>query len=247
MNRFSVRYRRFLLALAGLALLSGCGTRQPRLAQLGPDALYEQGMAAYEARRHARAIELLERFAQQHLGDERMPQARITLGRSYMARREYVTAASEFQRLVTDYPTHPLAPEARFGICESYVRLSPRPVLDQEYTLAAVTHCESVANLYPNTPQGEQARQYVAEGRSRLARKAYDNGMFYFRRRAFDAAVIYFTTVVEQYPDTTLAPAALLQLVETYTRIGYVEEATEARERLMREYPQSAEAQGLRA
>lgn len=239
--------RRLLPALLGLVLLSACGPRQARITQLGPSELYEQGMAAYEARRYTRAVELLERFVQQHLGDERVPEARLTLGRSYMARREYVTAASEFQRLVTDYPTHPSAPEARFGMCEAYFRLSPRPPLDQEYTLAAISHCESMASLYPNTEDGQRARQYVAESRYKLARKAYDNGMFYFRRRAYDAAVIYLTAVVEQYPDTTLAPAALLQLVETYTRIGYVEEAAEARERLLRDYPQSAEALGLRA
>ncbi len=204
-------------------------------------------MAAFEARQYARAVPLLERFAQQHLGDPRVPQARLTLGQAHMARRDYIMAAGEFQRLVADFPTHALAREARFGICEAYFRLSPRPPLDQEYTQAAIAHCESVAGLYPNTAEAEQAQEYVLEARHKLARKAYDNGMFYFRRRAFDAAVVYFTDVVEQYPDTALAPAALLQLVETYTRIGYTEEAEEARERLLREYPESPEARGLRA
>lgn len=247
MNTIRFRFPRFLLALLSLFVLGACAAREPRIAQLGPDALYEQGMAAYEARQYARAIPLLERFAQFHLGDERVPEARLALGRAHMARREHITAAGEFQRLVTDFPTHPVAREARFGICEAYFSLSPRAPLDQEYTRAAVAHCESVAGLYPNTPEAEQAREFVSEARHKLARKAYENGLFYFRRRAYDAAVVYFTDVVEQYPDTTLAPAALLQLVETYTRIGYAEEADEARERLLREYPESPEARSLRA
>lgn len=242
----SVRFRNFCVVAVGLLLLAGCGSRQPRINQLGPDALYSGGIEAYEAGRYGRAIPLLERFAQEHLGDPRVPQARMTLGRAHLARREYVPAATEFQRLVTDFPSHPLAPEARFGICDAYTRLSPRPALDQEYTHAAIAHCESVASLYPGTPQAQQASGHVAELREKLARKVYENGLFYFRRRAYDAGVIYFQDVMEQFPSTSYAPAALLRLIESYDRIGYVEEAAEARERLLREYPQSLEAQGLR-
>jgi outer membrane protein assembly factor BamD (BamD/ComL family) len=57
--------------------------------------------------------------------------------------------------------------------------------------------------------------------------------------------VVYFEEVVTEYPDTTIAPGALEQLVETYSRLGYVEDAEDARERLLREYPQSPEAQAM--
>ena len=228
-------------------LLGGCGSRQPRLASLGPDPLFEGGIAAYEAENYGRAIQYLERFSEAHLGDPRVPRARLALGRARMARGDYLLAALDFQRLATDFPSDTLAPEARFGICEAYNRLSPKPVLDQEYTRAAIEHCESVANLYPGTPEAQQAGEQVAELRERLAEKAYENGLFYFKRRAFDAAVIYFEDVAEQYPATSYAPAALLKLMESYDRIGYVEEATEARERLLGQYPESPEAQGLRA
>lgn len=243
----SARIRNVFLIVVGLALLSGCGGGGPRLAELGPDALYTSGIAAYEEGDYERAIELLEAFAQQHLGDPRVPEARLTLGRAHMARREYITAASAFQRLVTDFPASPLAPEARFGICEAYTRLSPQPPLDQEYTHAAIAHCQSVATLYPETEEGREASEQVEELRERLARKIYQIGMFYFQRGAYDAGVIYFEDVVNLYPGTNQAPAALLRIVESYERIGYVEEAAEARERLIREYPDSPEAQGPRA
>lgn len=232
----------FLLALA---VLAGCGPKRPPLTSLAPDELFRQASAAFEARRYGRAAEMLNVFVQQHAGDPRVPEAWLMLARSHMARREYVPAVSEFQRLITDYPSSPYGREARFGICEAYYRLSPHSQLDQENTYSAILHCRSIAEYYPGTPEAQRATAWATELQNKLARKAYDNGIFYFRRRAYDAAIVYFTEVVQNYPETRYAPSALAQLVETYTRLGYREEATEARDRLRRDYPQSPEARAL--
>jgi outer membrane protein assembly factor BamD len=230
-----------------LIFLGACSTRQENLAALAPDDLFARASADMEARNFERAILLLEHFVTLHLGDPRAPTARMMLAESHMARREYATAATHYQQLVLGFPNHPRALEARFMICEAYNLLSPRPQLDQQYTMSALEHCESVATNYPGTPEGRDAAERVADLRMKLAQKSFNTGMQYFRRRAFDAAVIYFQEVVDRFPDTPLAPAALGQLIETYNRIGYVEDAEEVRERLLREYPDSDEARSLRA
>lgn len=242
-----LNFRSLPLILLGTALAGACGPRQLPVNMLEPDVQYQRGIEAFEAGRHGRAVEFLQPFVLQNLGDPRMPEALYALARSHVARREYVSAASEFQRLAAEYPSHAYALPARLGSCEAYSSLSPRPQLDQEYTVSAMLHCESIVLNFPGTPEAETAATRVSEMRHKLAQKEYDTGLFYFRRRAFDASVIYFQRAVEQFPDTTVAPAALLRLHEAYSRIGYVEDADEARERLLREYPQSPEAQGLRA
>jgi outer membrane protein assembly factor BamD len=228
-----------------ILVLVGCGARGDNINLLTPDDLYAQGAEQFEAGNYERAIVLLERFTSSFLGDPRVPEARMLLGDAHMARREYPTAAAHYQRLISDFPSHPRGREARYRICEAYVHLSPPPQLDQEYTIQALLHCESVAEYYPGTEEGEQALAHVEALRHKLAKKALDAGMHYFRRRAYDAAVVYFEDVVAQFPDTPLAPEALERLVETYGRMGYVEDAEEAQERLLRDYPQSPEAQAM--
>ena len=236
-----------LAAGAALLLLGACGPKQVDPTRLPADDLYQRATEAYEARKFDRAIPFLEVFATQHLGDPRAPRARLLLGRAHMEKREYITAATHFQRLLEDFPTSEFGLEARFAICESYVELSPRPQLDQEYTQAALAHCQSVSENFPGTPESERATTLVTDMRDKLAEKAYLTGKFYQRRKAFDAAIVYFEDVVTQFPTTEYAPAALLDLVDTYETLGYEEEAEEARERLRNEYPQSSQAQALRS
>lgn len=242
----STATRRAALLLL-LLLTAACARRQPNLAQLSADELYARATTAYEAQDYGRAVQLLEAFVQAHLGDPRAEEARLRLGQAQLERDQYLQAATHFQRLVTDYPNSPLQLQARYGICQAYHELSPRPALDQEYTYSALLHCESIPQYYPGTEQAEAAAALAAGMRQKLAQKAYDAGVFYFKRNAYDAAVVYFEDVVRQFPGTSLAPAALGQLAETYRLLGYVEEAEEARQRLLRDYPESPEAQALRA
>lgn len=239
--------KRLRFMVLGLALLAGCATTQENPATWGADVLYERATTAFEERDYSEATRLLEAFVQTYLADPRAPEARLMLGRAHMERNEYLTAATHFQRLVTDFPSSPLALTARLATCEAYREISPRPQLDQEYTRAAILHCQAVAEYYPGTPEAEQSQEYVDELRAKLARKVYENGMFYVRRNAFDAAIVYFQQVLDQFPETNVAPAALARMVEVYSQIGYVEEAEAARERLLQQYPQSEEARSVSA
>lgn len=241
MTRTSLRPR---VALAAVLLLSGCGIfRSP--APVSPETQRTRGMAAYADENWGRAVQYLATWVIENPGDPRMPETLLALGNAYVEREEYISGAASYLRLVTEFPNDSLGRPARFGLCRAYERLSPRPQLAQDYTEAAIAYCESYAQIYPGTPEAAEAQAWVGELRDKLARKAHDTGLFYFRRRLYDAAVVYFQVAADQYPDTPWAPAALLRLAETYDRIGYREEAQEARERLRREHPQSAEARAL--
>ena len=235
------RSRVLLLAL----LFASCAGNGVNPAELSADELFQQASGYYEAGNLGRAIPLLESFVQLHFGDPRAPDVRMWLGEAYQKRRQWITAASHFQRLIEDYPSSPHEIAARFAICESYYRLSPPAQLDQEYTYAGIAHCESVSSNYAQTELGTTAGRYLEEMRNKLAKKVYDAGAFYVRRRAYDAAVVYFQDVLENFPQTIYAPAALRSLVETYRELGYVEEADATEERLRQEYPDSPEARGL--
>jgi len=244
MNRSVIR--RTALAALGSVLVAGCHSRKAP-EPIGPDVVWQRAQAAYAAHKYGRAAELFSQFLALSPGDPRAPEAHYLSGRAHLGTHEYITAAADFVRVATDFPADTLGRPARMGLCEAYVRLAPKPQLDQEYTSSAIAYCNSYADTYPSTPQADRARLFAAEMTARLALKEFQAGMFYFRRKAYDASVIYFNRAATEFPGTPAAPAALLKLYEAYGAVGYVEERDAALARLLREYPQSEEARTLPA
>ncbi len=238
------RARRLGLGLLVLAQL-GCPKELPK--DLPPDELYRIGAEAFQRERWDRAIEALQRFLFQDPGHPKADSAQYLIGESYFQQKQYLTAAAEFLRLAQNRPAGPLADDSRYRACQAYYELSPRPELDQQYTEEAIDQCRSVVLLYPGSPFAGQAAERTKELSDKLARKYYLNAVYYFKRRAYDSAIVYLEYLLSNYDGASVEPQALFKLYETYTKVGYVQEAQETRARLLREHPDSPEARELQA
>jgi outer membrane protein assembly factor BamD len=233
-----------LLGLAWLA--AACASAQPAYDTMTPEDLLALAEAEIADEDWDDAVNALDRYIFQFPTHAQYQQARYRLGEVYFMREEYITAANEFARLATDYPSGPLAADARFRVCESYYELSPRPQLDQQYTRAAMDHCESLLAYYPDTEHAERARAMIRDLTDKLAEKLFQAGEHYYKRRAYDSAIQYFDDLLELYPASAAAPKSLLRLYQTYTTLGYSEEAQSTRERLLRDFPDSEQARVVR-
>jgi outer membrane protein assembly factor BamD len=237
--------RPFLFLLALVLTGSGCASRGPAWDRMDPEELFARGIEQLRARRWSNAADAFQQLVIRYPTHQRVQEARFRLGEAYQGRREWVTAAQEFNRLAVDFPAGSWADDARFETCRSYYELAPRPQLDQEYTRSAIDHCNSLIAYYPDSDFLPRARTMIGELTSRLAEKEYLAGEHYFNRRAFDSAVIYYQVVANDFPGTPWAPRALLRIHQAYERLGYQQEASTARDRLLREYPESSEARQL--
>ncbi|MGH7447305.1 MAG: outer membrane protein assembly factor BamD [Longimicrobiales bacterium] len=238
-----MRLKTILLTVPLLTLpLGACASRGPALENLDQEALFQYGMEQLRDRDWSDAISAFERFTLTFPTHERVPEARFRIGEAYAGRGEHVTAAMEFNRLASDFPAGPWADDARFAVCRSYDELSPAPPRDQEYTVTAIDHCRSLLLYYPESEYVPRAQAILDGLVNKLAEKDFDTAEYYFRRRAYHSANIYYESVASEYAETPWAPRALLRLHESYTRLGYEQEAQAARERLLREFPDSPQA-----
>jgi outer membrane protein assembly factor BamD len=231
----------FLIAILGL-VLAACASRGPVFTNMDADTLFQFGMERLAERRWGDAADAFQNLLLMHANHPRTQEARFRLGEAYQGRREWITAAGEFNRVAIEFPAGPWADDARFQTCRSYAQLAPRPQLDQEYTRVAIEHCRSLLAYYPDSEYVPAAQALIVELTERIAEKDYLAGEHYFNRRAFDSAIIYYQGLVDEFPGTTWAPRALLRIVQAYERLGYEQEASAARTRLLNEYPTSPEA-----
>lgn len=230
-----------------LVLVAACGPKAPPLTELSAAELWNRGANAFAEEEWSDAIRYLDRFVIVGGSDPRVNQARYYVGQAHFERRQYVTASAEFTRLAGDLGTSDLADDARFMACRSYEQLSPDPQLDQQYTRAAIDHCQSLLDYFPDSMHREEATRIVAEMWDKLARKVFETGDWYQGRRAYDSAILYYEDLVQSYPATAWAPRALDRLLEIYGILEWEEERNEVRQRLLTEYPDSPAAQALGA
>ncbi|MHB1194683.1 MAG: outer membrane protein assembly factor BamD [Longimicrobiales bacterium] len=242
----SKHMRRFtVLALVALPLLGACKSSNPYQGMDAPQ-LMALGREKFEAQDWDDAIKALDRLLLSFGDATEVADARLLMARAYAGKGDHLTARSEFQRFLDRFPGHAEAPSASLGICSSLVALSPTPQRDQGYTNEAMTLCRNVVVDYAGTPQAEEAARLAGEMRLKLAQKEMLNAEFYFRRRMYDSAIIYYEFVVSLYGDTEFAPRALLGIYRANVAIGYQDLADEAKKRLLEAYPDSPAAAELR-
>src|SRR6266581_1597434 len=170
-------------------------------------------------------------------GSPELAQVRYYSAESWFQVGDYVQAASEFRKVADEFSTSEYAPPALLRAGDANLRLWRRPELDPSYGQSALAIYQELAGRYPGTEAAARAQAHVQQLREWFSEKDYKNGLFYFRRRAYDSAIIYFKDVIASYPGTSHVPAALMRLVDSYRAIGYAEELRETCANLRQFYP----------
>lgn len=153
--------------------------------------------------------------------------------------KEYISAASELNRLITDLPSSGLADDAQYMIGMSYFELSPKFSLDQQYTKKAVVEFEKLLNYYPRSNFVDDAKNKLRICENKLAKKDYKSGELYINLKNYDAAIIYFNSILENYPDSDWVKAALFKKGETLFKLKRFNETKNIIQTFLRIYPDS--------
>jgi outer membrane protein assembly factor BamD len=231
-------FRRSLPSLV-LLVLAAChrGGFQPAKFKSN-DALFRASLRELQLRHWGNAANGFERLTTDLPARDRLlPQAFYYLGKAHQGKHEYILAAQAFSRVPESFPEDTLADDATFEAGVSYAKLWRKPSLDAEYGETALSTLRSFLAAYPDSPLRPRAEREIQRLNEWFAIKNYQNGMLYFRRKAYDSAIIYFKDVVKLYPQTAQARAALLRLARAYRAIKYKEDVAETCATLHTKYP----------
>ncbi len=220
-----------LLRLATLLLLSvtlSCANKELIKPGEPIDSAYEKSIAFYEKEEYSDAAYGFDLVTRMGRGTTYAKEAQFLLAESYFKNKQYLLAASEYERFISYYPQDERRQEVEFNRALSYYQQSPRYRLDQSPTMRAIELFQLFNNNYPNSPFIEESAQKIDELRNKLARKTFESGQFYLRTLRYKAATIYFDQTIDQYPETRWAESALLKIIETY--VSYAEQSIQSKQ-----------------
>lgn len=226
-------------ALAGLLFMfQGCGSGE-QVTTLPVEERFARAKALFEKEDYLDAINEFTIITLQFQGSQFAGDAQFYLGECRFKRGEFLLSAFEYGVLKRSYPASPRVPEAQYKLALSYYSLSPRPSLDQQYTVKAIDELQSFIEYYPSHTLAADADAKIKELNGKLAKKLYEAARQYVTLEHYKAALRYFDDLIERFHDTDYAPLAYLDKVEVLIERKRYPEAAAELSRFLGRYPNS--------
>ena len=159
-----------------------------------------------------KAVEIFQAIVDDGPFSEYGQLAQYKLGLSHLALHDYEQAVSAFEQVVSRYPYSPLVDDARFQIAQASLKGTFRADYDQSPTDLAIRELEAFLREYPESDLSKDAAARLRELTERRAQHEYQVAQFYERRKHPASALLYYTSIVEHFPQTAWAPQAAARL-----------------------------------
>ncbi len=229
-----------ILVTAACAIaVAACGNKfELKRYEGSTDRLYAAALHEFKHHHWEEAVLAFERLTLDlPAHDTLLPSAYYYLGVAHLKQAEPLLAAQSFARLADGFTDDTLAPLALFQAGRAYARMWRRPDLDSQYGESALAEFRQLVALYPTSPLKDRADREIGRLEEWFATKDFETGLHYYKRKAYDSAIIYLKDVAKNYPNAAVTRRAYLQLVDTYRAIRYRDDAAEVCNTLRTTYP----------
>ena len=188
-------------------VIGGCASKTVN--ESNPKDMYEDANKDIENDRYLIALDKLRivktKFSYSNYG----ALAQLRIGDVYFLQESYTEAASAYETFGELYPKNEKAPYALFRAGESYYMDIPSTIeRDMKSAESAISTFTNYLKKYPNGENVEKAKNLKHKAYDKLAEKELDIAQFYIRRKKADAAKARLQKILDQYPDSDVAPKA---------------------------------------
>ena len=144
---------------------------------------------------------------------------------AFYSQNYYERSIFELERFISKYPKHKNIDYAYFLLAMNYYENIIDEKKDLEPLLLSKEKFEYIVKNFPETDFAQDSIYKLALIQDVLASKEMHIGKYYLKRKKWIAAINRFKTVLSDYETTVYVEEALHRLVETYYKIGLVDEA----------------------
>ena len=216
--------RHYFQLISGLivfaVIFAACNDYNKVLKSGDADLKYRAAMEYYENGRYDRAIPLLEELLSLYRGTGKSEQIYFYYAYSNFYEGNYILSAYYFENFVKTYPNSTYAEEALFMAGYSDYKSSPVYSLDQQDTYKAIDNLQIFMNTFPNSSLLDSCNALISELRYKLEKKAFENAYLYYKLGNYDAALISFKYVLQDFPESNFKEDVLFWMLASHYEIA---------------------------
>jgi len=207
---------------------------------------YEEAVDAYLDEDWEVAVRLLEQVRKDFSYTRYARLAELRLADAAFRQEKYAEATAAYKSFAKDYPSDPEVPYASYRIVRAQFLQSGSSVFQpplEERDLASVrgayTSLHSFLATFPEYPRRVELDYMLEVVTGLLVRHELYVARFYLQRDQYPPAIERVRFALDRYQDSGLEAEAVTLLGETYLKMKDKPRATEAFQRVLKDYPQS--------
>jgi len=192
-----------------LVLVTSCKTEFEKVRASGdPQVMAKTADKYYEEENYLQAQSLYEIVIPYYRGKEEAADIFFKYAYTHFHLSEYILANHYFKNFSNTYINNENREEALYMAAYSNFALSPNYKLDQSYSEEAIGDFQLFINTFPNSDKVEEANKYIADMRDKKEQKAFHQGELYLNIRQYEAALVAFENMIQEFPDSELVEEA---------------------------------------
>src|SRR5262245_19642297 len=224
-----------LLSVGGLSF-SGCAKKeQPQT----PEDYLRLGDQALGQKREGQARKYYEQLLEQYPDSDLKAQAQLKIADALYREKNYLEARFEYQKFLELYPLSSLASRAQFQIAMCSLNRVQTFDRAQQQTQEALAAFRQFRSKYPQDALLAEAEGHIQFLRQRLAEHEFAVARFYYKKKAYHAAIGRFLNLIQVYPETPDIDTALYMLADSYREEENYRKAQSMLQLLIERFPTS--------
>lgn len=146
--------------------------------------------------------------------------AQFKQGETHQAMGQYEEAVKAFGDLVERYPNSPLVDDARYQMAMCAKQGTFDPAYDQSATDRAIEEFEKFGADQSATELQQEIGGHLTALKDKRAQHEWQVAQFYERQEAFESALMYYYSIMKEYPNTSTAAQAAERVRILEQKIG---------------------------
>jgi len=193
---------RIYISLIILLLATSCGEYEKVLKSTDYELKKAKAYEYFEEGRYVRASELLTQVLPRYRATNQAEELSWISAECYYNLRDFMTAAAAYKNFYEGYPYSEHAEEAAFKTAYCDYLMSPRPELDQAYTMSAIEQFMYFQRRFPSSDKVADAQELIKELEDKLVEKSFLSARLYYDMEQYRAAITALSNSLKEYPET---------------------------------------------
>lgn len=230
---FLFRMKKPLILYISVAfvLFSGCSGYEKVVKGTDYELKYTTAIGLYNKGDFYKAQVLLDQIAPIFRGTAKADSVYFFQAMSYFEQGDFIMAGHYFETFAKTYGASPFVEESDYMTAFCYYKISPRPELDQSYTVQSIQAFQKFVIKHPRSSKRQQALDYISELREKLVEKSFISARLYYDLEDYKASLVALSNGLLEYPDSKYREDMMFMVVKSSFKYAENSVFTRKRER----------------